>query len=79
MNKSADTLKADVYSQQTFNNKPNDQLYTQVDDFPRLVEQINGPIAQNLIDKVINFNGLIAKLLQIIYKAVMFCDSPEVS
>jgi hypothetical protein len=43
------------------------------------VEQINGPIAQNILEKVVNFNGLIAKLLNIIYKAVMFCDSPEVS
>jgi hypothetical protein len=40
---------------------------------------MNGSMAQNLLDKVVNFNGLISKLLNIIYKAVMFCDSPEVS
>jgi hypothetical protein len=80
MNKSTDTGKENIFSQQNLNAKQNEnQLYTQVDDFPRLVEQISGNIAQNLLFKVVNFNGLISKLLQIIYKAVMFCDSPEVS
>lgn len=50
VNKSTDTVKADtVFSNNTMGNggnKPNEnQLYTQVDDFPRLVEQISGPIA----------------------------------
>mmetsp|Transcript_22808 Transcript_22808/g.22029 ORF Transcript_22808/g.22029 Transcript_22808/m.22029 type:complete len:133 (-) Transcript_22808:1665-2063(-) len=33
----------------------------------------------NLLENVINFNELIQKLLHIIYKAVMFCDSQDVS
>lgn len=46
--------------------------YTQVDDFPRLVEQMksNG-IAQLLLDQVIDFQGLMRKLLHIIYTAVI--------
>ena len=47
--------------------------YTQVDDFPRLVEQMkqNG-IAQLLLDQVIDFSELMRKLLQIIYTAVIY-------
>jgi hypothetical protein len=61
------------------NNNKNNDLYTQVDDFPRLVEQMSNGIAANLLENVINFNGLISKLLYIIYKAVMFSDSSDVS
>ena len=80
--KSTDIGRAgdNLYSHQAGKGKDNEtQLYTQVDDFPRLVEQISGSIAQNLLFKIVNFNGLTSKILSIIYKAVMFCDSPEVS
>ena len=47
--------------------------YTQVDDFPKLVEQMkqNG-IAQQLLDNVIDFSELMRKLLQIIYTSVLY-------
>lgn len=47
--------------------------YTQVDDFPRLVEQMKqSGIAQTLLDQVIDFSELMRKLLQIIYAAVIY-------
>ena len=49
--------------------------YTQVDDFPRLVEQMKqSGIAEMLLDQVIDFNALMRKLLQIIYAAVVYQD-----
>jgi len=40
---------------------------------------MQGELAKNLLEGVVNFNGLTSKLLHIIYRAVMFCDSPDVS
>lgn len=40
---------------------------------------MQGEIAQSMLEGVVNFNELISKLLNIIYKAVMFCDSTDVS
>ena len=40
---------------------------------------MNGGFAKNLLDKVINFNALISKLLYIIQKSTQVCDSKEVS
>jgi len=31
-------------------------IYTQVDDFPKLVEQMNGELAARLLHQVVNFN-----------------------
>ncbi len=46
--------------------------YTQVDDFPRLVDQMKSSgIAQMFLDQVIDFSELMRKLLQVIYTAVM--------
>ena len=67
------------YKEEPQPSQETNQFYTQVDDFPRLVDQIKGPIAQNLLDNVVNFNGLISKLLQITFKAIMFSDSNEIS
>ena len=36
---------------------------------------MSGGIAKNLLEKVVNFNGLISKLLLIIHKSTQFCDS----
>ncbi|CDW85633.1 ubiquitin carboxyl-terminal hydrolase family protein [Stylonychia lemnae] len=80
INKSVDTNKFDIYSQQTFTKPNNDnQLYIQVDDFPRLVDQMSNGIAKNLLEKVINFNDLISKLLYLIHKSTQFSDSNEAS
>lgn len=40
---------------------------------------MNTGLAQNILDKIVNFNELISKLLNIIYKSVMFCDSADAS
>lgn len=66
--------KSDEKSKEGGNN------FTQVDDFPRLVDQMrDGGLATMLIYDVVNFNELIRKLLQIVYSTVMFWESLDLS
>lgn len=46
-------------SSTSYKNNNNEYLYTQIDDFPKLVQQMNGKLAEELLEKVINFNELI--------------------
>ena len=45
--------------------------YTQVDDFPRLIEQMKGTLATQILDGVIDFTALMRKLMQIVFAAVI--------
>lgn len=56
----------------------NANTFTQVDDFPRLVEQMKSTnIATFLIEKVVDFTALVRKLLAIIHSAVVYWPEPS--
>lgn len=64
------------------NQQPDEKVrptLTQVDDFPRLVEQMkHGSLAVLLLEQVIDFTVLTRKLLQIVYSVVMFWSRNDV-
>lgn len=55
------------------------QVGAQVDDFPRLIEQMRQKaIAANLLENVVDFASLIQKLLVITHTALCVFKDPEV-